>query len=107
MNKRILKKKGLSKIDKEELWKLDYTLARYIYPRLVAFKNMERIGYPTCFETPEEWEEILDKMIWSFEKIAKDNWILDYSNMDNVLKEREKFDEGLMLFGKYFANLWD
>ena len=34
MNKRLRKKKGLSKITEEELWGLDITLAKYILPRL-------------------------------------------------------------------------
>ena len=35
---------------------------------------MKRHGYPGCYgaDTPEKWEEILDKMIWSFKEISED-----------------------------------
>ena len=40
-------------------------------------------------------EEILEKMIWSFQYLIKN----DESN--------EQCQEGLDLFAKYFRNLWD
>lgn len=67
-----------------DLWGLDYCFARYILPRLKAFKKRDRMGYPGNLvvngETSEkedkknikQWEEILDKMIFSMECIADD-----------------------------------
>ena len=40
MNKRLRKKKGLLKIREEEIWGLDLTLAKYILPRLIKFKDV-------------------------------------------------------------------
>jgi hypothetical protein len=40
----------------------------------------------------------MDKMIWSFEKIIKDD--------DKIIND-PKIQEGLDLFGKYYRALWD
>lgn len=39
MNKRIRKKKGLSKITTSELMDLDYAIADFILPRLIRYKE--------------------------------------------------------------------
>lgn len=139
MNKRKkIKKYNTRKYSPTQLWNLDYYLAKHIYYALKQFKAMERHGYPGCYgaDTPEKWEEILDKMLWSFKEISEDfknqplfsrkdtdsffkkdengNTIWSFNednNTDKVLKDREdyynKIEEGLMLFGKYFCHLWD
>ena len=102
MNKRTrkkwLKKQGLY-INPKETWNLDVTLAKYILPRLKLYKKLT-IAYPGCGEadTFEKWEEILDKMIWSFEQVAS-----CYEGKENVMNKRT--DEGLMLFAKFFRSL--
>lgn len=66
MNKRRkIKKYNTRKYSPTQLWNLDYYLAKHIYYALKQFKAMERHGYPGCYgaDTPEKWEEILDKMI--------------------------------------------
>ena len=56
-------------IDIEELYDLDVTIARFILPRLMVFKkHCERT--PRLNMPPEEWNSILDKMIYAFERIA-------------------------------------
>ena len=56
-------------IDIEELYDLDVTIARFILPRLMVFKkHCERT--PRLNMPPEEWKDILDKMIYAFERIA-------------------------------------
>ena len=53
----------------EELYDLDVTIARFILPRLMLFKeHCERT--PRLNMPQEEWNEILDKMIYAFERIA-------------------------------------
>ena len=94
MNKRMRKKKGLSKITYSELWGLDYTLAKYILPRLIKFKeNVE--GHPSNI-TWEEYLVVLDKMIWSFNYVVK----------DVKGQEDDRCQEGLHLFAEYFRSLW-
>ncbi|MGM8331755.1 hypothetical protein [Clostridium perfringens] len=105
MNKRIAKKKGLLKIQDSELWSLDTTLAKYILPRLEKYRNMERMSYPSKLSGEEEWNDILDKMIYAFKYVLeRDNFYFDY----DTEKERiEKYKEGMNLFAEYFMDLWD
>ena len=57
------------KIDIEELYDLDITIARFILPRLMAYKeHCERT--PRLNMPQQEWNEILDKMIYAFDRIA-------------------------------------
>lgn len=134
------------KIDDYDTWNLDYTLALIILPALKAYKNNHDSSYPGDLKSHEEWEAVLDKMIWSFENIAtdyeedefytevigkiyfpepkrdqkpydKNHWWThfgfnrSFSHMrfdsEGYTKHREKVQEGLNLFGKYFRNLWD
>ena len=97
MNKRLKKKKNLS-IPNSEIWGLNYTLAKYILPRLKRFKEV-CCSYP-CELTETEWKEILNKMIWSFQYIIK----FDFIEEEEV---DEQCQEGLDLFAKYFRDLWD
>jgi hypothetical protein len=43
----------------------------------------------------DEWDEIVDSMIWSFKYYSEDGFEQD-----------ELAQEGLVLFAKYFRNLW-
>lgn len=109
MNKRIRKKKGLSKIRAEECWSLDKTLAKYIYPRLVKFKEINEMSYPSELKSHEEWHSILDKIIFSFDIIANDKEVsMKNTNWFELTLEQDlKVQKGLDLFAKYFRNLWD
>lgn len=70
-----------------------------------------------------EWDAIMDEMIWTFEQYTLDDWedqysqktsefeengwektIYDWKGMDN---HRERMQNGLNLFTKYYMNLWD
>lgn len=82
------------KIDPKELWNLDATIAKFVLPRLKLFKENLN-GYPADLSF-EKWGEILDKMIYSMEKVYK-----------NCTDEDVKIQEGLDLFAKYFRSLWD
>ena len=65
-------------------------------------------------ETEEEWDEALDKMIWSFEQIINDNsynnYGVDFAHDHDCMKKykeiSDKIHEGLELFGKWFMHLW-
>ena len=86
-------------IDKHDTWSLDHTLASIIYPALLQLKATKH-GVPSEFadvggedyhsqdsfdfykESAQEsfeqackrWDDVLDKMIWSFEQLLKDNY---------------------------------
>ena len=107
-NEGILKERELSVvIEDHDMWNLDHTLSLVIHPSLLKFK--EKLNGHPSHVTLEEWEIILDKMIWSFGQIV--NW---NEEEPDYLHSKEEYDayhakiqEGLDLFGKYFRNLWD
>lgn len=74
MNKRAKQKIGIRHLKINTLWDLDHYLANHIHSALLQFKHMERNSYPgqEGANTLEEWEEVLDKMIWSFDQSARD-----------------------------------
>jgi hypothetical protein len=91
--------------DDRATWCLDHTLAEYILPRLKRFREVT-YGYPGNI-TMEEWQVILDKMIYSMQAIV-DEWnnvTIDRTDKD-FRKEEVKVHQGLCLFGKYFRHLW-
>lgn len=86
MNKRQRKKYLKSKgkyISMSELWDLDYNIAKYLLPRLKAFKK-NTMSIPLTL-TEEEWDDILDKMIIAFEYIlSEDSWWIDNPRYDYI-----------------------
>jgi hypothetical protein len=117
-------------VSNEECWSLDATFSKFILPRLKHFKKMKRYGYHPDF-TPEEWENLLDELIWTFEYLNDDErfnpfphylgdteWLL---NKGKTPEQKQSFDEwmkkhnelqerkqkGLELFARYYCHLWD
>lgn len=58
------------RIDKWDTWSMDNTLSLIIEPMLKQLKVTQN-GYPSGLEE-QEWNEILDKMIFAFESINND-----------------------------------
>ena len=126
-----------------DLWGLDYHLAKLILKRLIAFRKMNKAGIPCCLFSKEEieydfkedktdlWNEIIDKMIWSFEYVLSDygmdmEKIMSFKDKENIIKDSvqasidniiynkelhekysKQYEEGMQLFSEHFANLWD
>lgn len=88
----------MTKIKSKELWNLDITIAKFIYPRLVIFRKENIECYPGNLKSYKQWEEILDEMIWTFQAIQTIN------NCDE--NENKRINKGLKLFAKYFRSLW-
>jgi len=86
--------------DNSEIWNLDGTIAKFIYPRLKVFleHTQEVNSHPGDMEY-EEWEDILKQMVLGFELISSDRIKTDE---ENKLQEKT-----LELFSKYFFNLWN
>ena len=111
--KHIIQKLTRGYSDKE-LWGLDFTIAKFVYPRLKAFKRSRRFGFPAEL-SEEKWEKTLDKMILAFEllceiegeTIVPKEYLENEKTIDKYFESEKKIDEGLKLFGKYFRNLWD
>lgn len=97
MNNRQRKKYGKQRIKLKELWGLDYTIAKFVCPRLKAFKKICD-SYPSNLSSFKEWQETLDKMILAFELLYEDRLYSD--------EEQIKINEGLKLFAEYYQYLW-
>lgn len=83
--------------DDSDTWSLDFTIAKFVLPRLKRFREID-FGHPS--NTSEEaWYKILDKMIYAMEFNARDGIITNR-------KEDKKIQEGNELFGEYFNSLW-
>ena len=83
----------------DEIWNTDNTLARLIVPRLQAFKQLDKDGYPEDFSDMRIWNKTIQKMIDAFELMKYVHSLSD--------DEERTVSEGLSLFCKYFRNLWD
>lgn len=94
-----------------QLWSLDVTIAKFVVPRLKALKAYQH-GHPNEY-TEEGWDEILDKMIWSFEYSLVDIELpaVDSPTTEETVKDVEaqvkRYEEGMVLFAKHFSDLWD
>lgn len=86
--------------DNSELWNLDGTIAKFVYPRLKAFfeHSNEVQAIPGSINTYDEWKAILEKMVNGFELMSSDRIKTD---------DEEKLEnEALKLFSEYFFALW-
>jgi hypothetical protein len=55
-----------------ESWSLDIVMANLLLPKLLYFKNWaDRYGCPSDLKY-DEWEEILDEIIWAFTYISQE-----------------------------------
>ena len=140
------------KIDEWDTWSADGTLAKIILPTLIQYKKIktgvpgdfthtggEDYDFQSCFDfyktnsklsmqAANEWDIILDKMIFSFSHLVDDDWESEFCtgsfvnsiqigepgwigtytcDYDAINKVHEQIQEGLNLFGKYYRNLWD
>ena len=86
--------------DDSETWSLDCTIAEFVLPRLKRFKELN-IGFPHRIESPEKWDEILDKMIFALDKVTK-----QFDDEDWTEEDQRKIRWGLIAFGNYFRDLW-
>lgn len=93
----------------QDWWNFDSRCAKWVYPRL-KFYSEHRNGYPGDVRN-EEWDEIVKKIVWSMEFIATEKlWPPegDYDpSPEDFMKDMEKVQEGLDLFGKWFMAFWD
>tara|TARA_R100000750_G_C2331441_1_gene90273 strand:+ start:107 stop:526 length:420 start_codon:yes stop_codon:yes gene_type:complete len=90
-----------------DLWDLDYHLSELILPRLKAFRNYNQAGHPSRLKDENEWNDILDKMIYSFEYVLRDYGIEDDDWNDSQEKKYKEYEEGMKLFIDFFSDLWD
>ena len=87
--------------DDSETWSLDHSLAKLITPRLKRYKEVN-CGYPSSMSW-EEWNEILDEMIFGFEWFQSDARFDVNSEYDANYIRAQK---GIDLFAKHYFHLW-
>jgi len=105
--------------DDSDLWNLDYTVAKFVLPRLRVYRRcwsglpdmMLLSDYPGISEDDleDKWNEVLDDMIYAMEVLV--NWDSFEFEVDMTTEareaHRERVDRGLYLFGRYLRALWD
>lgn len=129
------------KIDRWDTWSMDNTLAQIIHPMLVQLKK-EKHGVPSYFahmKNPRTGKEItmakaerlwnieLDKMIFAFGELCKDDHEFPYYtpgpkddpapweeghvggkwDMKGLEAHNKKIQEGLDAFSRHYRSLWD
>lgn len=77
-------------------------MTKDILKYLINFRKLKKHAYPGFDESNslKEWNDVLDKMIYAFKAIDKDD--VNYNYKNNL-----KINDGLNLFAKYFRDLWD
>lgn len=102
-----------------DTWNIDTWFLNVITPMLEHFKEHTH-SYPSCMAS-EEWDKILDQMIFLFKQTLRDPYDDDRLNKlfekdrDKWFEEVDKFeryqtkcrDRGLDMFKKWFGDLWD
>ena len=83
----------------EEIWNTDNVLAQLIVPRLLAFKALDKHGYPPDFNDMRAWNNTIQKMVDAFELMK---YVRSLSEGEAVTVKK-----GLELFCKYYRWLWD
>lgn len=100
----------------KEIWNLDNTISEWIIPRLKEFKKITQ-GYPGDLESFEQWQGMLDEIIFGFEWptietdwYVKNVYSLPEEEKNEKMKEfkdlMKRAEEGRILFAKYFCGLW-
>ena len=155
MNNRLRQKRKLNgyTFTKTQVWNADNTMANFILALLKEYKKMKRHGYPKHSEvadSPEKWEAILDRLIYTFDQLAHDfpdsphskayslmekehpeRWGYSFEKdadgnhiavekhreiyeqyitpevMEKEKEYRKSIEDGLLLFARYFQDLWD
>ena len=81
-------------VSDSECWSLDWTLTNFILPRLKHFKKINVHTHPPQV-TPEEWDKILDELIWTFEYMHDEE---KFNPMPTVMYVSSNMDD-------YFKNV--
>lgn len=91
--------------DDREIFSLDFQFIEKYTNILQKFKE-NTVGYPTNL-SPEEWDSILDRMMFlllEIQNVYDEVDITNYKIKDEII-EKDK-DEFFNLFSKYFFHLW-
>lgn len=108
--------------DSSDTWSLDYTVAKFIIPRLKYFKKVNNGISNKIYKkyqdpnrkvsenmelASKEWNEKLDKMISAFQRIVdEDEDFHDWKDKKYWGKQEKIKKDGLKVFAEYFQDLW-
>lgn len=93
--------------DDSETWSLDYSVAKFMLPRLIRFKEITNSSVTPTNLPQEEWNDILDSIIYSLEYAVCQ---FDIKTPEQ-LKIKQSFDmekvnDGFCKLGEHFLDLW-
>ena len=80
--------------DESETWSLDYTIARFIAPRLRVFIDI----YKKAIVDETGMVPIMERTLKAFERLAQDSVVFG--------DEGKEIDEAIVEFAKIFRGLW-
>lgn len=93
-------------------WNAYVAIAKYSLP-LIKWTRENKMGTP-CRLTEKQWNNILDKIIYSLEQCIDDTDEPCYNTKlkgdkltEEIKKYEKKVHKGLKLFGNYFRAIWD
>lgn len=102
--------------DDRDLWNLDNTIIKFIYPRLEVFRTWQSehgMSYPSNLD-PAAWLDVLNEMVKAFKLLSdteREFTPKSGEKIEELLKRNETENEqvrvGLELFAKYLRDLWD
>lgn len=90
--------------DDSDLWSLDWTIAKFIVPRLKRWLETGIMGHPHTM-THDEWLVCLRKMLRAFELVV--DQFEPMASIEEDRKESKEIEEGLSLFSEWYLQLWD
>ena len=123
-------------VSDSECWNLDYTITKFILPRLKHYRKINVNSHPPDI-TSEQWHQIVDEMIWTFEymhdeekfnptpsikydggdvktyhiQLTREKTPEQKQAWDDYFKKNDQLEErrkkGLLLFAEYYYQLWD
>lgn len=123
-------------VGNSDTWSLYSTLAPLLAASLEKFiENCN--GFPVEFEEcPENWQKVLQEMLFAFQKLSEDDWTKEFCSgemdisiekvpgsdyyqsvkgpnhtfsfdSEKAKKVEERIQRGLNYFGRYYQELWD
>ena len=90
----------------------DQFICRKILPSLRYWiHRKDRFGYPASLSSKEEWDNILEEILWAVEEAAygteEDKAFAAGTDYDELKKIWDREKNGLELFGKFVQGMWD
>lgn len=101
--------------DESECWSLDWTIIKFMLPRIKLLKDIV-FGYPARLNSEEEWIQILNKIIDALELVIETDYdcVEYYPHIYRTDEERkiakdkyDRFKEGWNLLHEWFFSLGD